>query len=130
MRTTVSSLTQLALAAVISVAMLSDLSADHHEKDELSLSHIMKKGHKGKASLSAKAKKGEASEAELKRLIGMYLAMEKLSPPRGSQESWKEKTAQLSRTAIHLFAKREGAADAYADAVNCKACHKLHKEDN
>ena len=58
-------LTKLALAAVIAVSALStSLVADHHEGgDELDLHKIMKEGHKGKTSLSAKAKKGEATEA-------------------------------------------------------------------
>ncbi len=126
-----SSLTQLSLAVLVAaVALTSNVFADHHEGGEkLDLHKIMKEGHKGKTSLSAKAKKGEATEAELKTLIGMYLAMEKLSPPMGDSASWKEKTAKLSSTAINLFAKKEGAADAYSKAVNCKACHKLHKED-
>lgn len=126
-----SSLTQLSLAALIAVAAFSsNVFADHHEEgDELDLHKIMKEGHKGKTSLSAKAKNGEASEAELKTLIGMYLAMEKLTPPMGDSASWKEKTSKLTSTAINLFAKKEGSVDAYSKAVNCKACHKVHKED-
>ena len=116
---------------MIAVATLSSnaLADDHAGGDELDLHKIMKEGHKGKTSLSAKAKRGEATEAELKTLIGMYLAMEKLTPPMGDSASWKEKTTKLTNAAIHLFAKKDGAADAYSKAVNCKACHKLHKED-
>ena len=123
-------LTKLTLAAVIAVSALSSsLNADHHESHELDLSTIMKKGHKGKTSLVAKVKNGEASEAELKELIGMYLAMEKLTPPMGDAASWKEKTAKLASTSINVFAKTDGALDAFSKAVNCKACHKVHKED-
>lgn len=131
MRNKKASIPNLAAAAVLAVTMTltPTLSAEHHEGEELSLSHIMKEGHKGKTSLSAKVKKGEASETELKELIGFYLAMEKMTPPMGGKDSWKEKTAKLVSTSINVFAKTDGALDAYSEAVNCKACHKLHKED-
>lgn len=105
------------------------LFADQHEKKEMDISDIMKMAHKGKTSLSSRAKKGEASQAELKKLIGMYLALEKLSPPRGESRSWKEKTENLTSAAINVFAKTDGALDTYSNALNCRACHRLHKED-
>ncbi len=126
-----SRLMSLAIAAAFgaSLALAPSMIADHHEEEEVSLSSIMKKGHKGKTSLVAKVKNGEASDSELKTLIGMYLAMEKLEPPRGDAGSWKAKTDKLVRTSIDVFAKKDGAVDAFGKAVNCKACHKVHKED-
>jgi hypothetical protein len=131
MRNKKASITTLATAALlaVSITLTPSLSADHHEGEELDLSKIMKEGHKGKTSLSAKVKRGEASETELKELIGFYLAMEKMTPPMGDKDSWKAKTAKLVSTSINVFAKTDGALDAYSEAVNCKACHKVHKED-
>lgn len=120
------------LKAILATAVLGvslSVSADHHEEGKLDLHAIMKDGHKGRTSLAAKAKKGEATQDELKILIGMYLAMEKLEPHKGDAASWKEKTTKLTAAAINVFAKTEGSLDAYSKAVNCKACHDVHKED-
>ena len=132
-----SSLTKLAFVGALAAAVLAApvLNADHHEeaehgeKGELTLSHIMKEGHKGKTSIVAKVKNGEATEAELQQLIGFYIAMEKLTPPRGEAKSWRAKTRKLTGTSLKVYRGVEGATEAFSEAVNCKACHSKHKED-
>jgi hypothetical protein len=59
----------------------------------------------------------------------IYLAMEKLEPPKGELDSWKSKTAAVSDALIGVLAEKEGGREALKEALNCKACHSKHKGD-
>jgi hypothetical protein len=97
---------------------------------------IMADIHKGDDSLARRAGKGEVTESELKLLVAYYLWMENQPPPQGDAASWKEKTAAISRAAMHLYAERtlelpalNGSADRFQKVMNCKACHTPHKPE-
>ena len=62
-------------------------------------------------------------------MLGFYLAMEKVEPPRGSVEGWVAKMKKLSEASIYLYAEKEGAVEMFKEAVNCKACHSKHKPE-
>jgi hypothetical protein len=111
--------------------------ADHHEGGDKDKNHeiiekTMKQGHKapkGTDDLGKKLAKGTATDKEALKLIRMYIAMESTTPPQGDVEVWKKMTKKLTNTAIMAFAGKEGAAKAFNDAKNCKACHSKYKPD-
>ncbi len=43
--------------------------------------------------------------------------------------SWKEKTSKLLTAAQSLEKGEADAANKYKEALNCKACHSVHKPD-
>jgi len=96
------------------------------EKAPKSIKEIMK-DHKGKESLVAKVTAGKGSEAENKKVLGLYEALATFKPPQGDEGSWKEKTTALVGAAKELVEKKEGAAEKLKAAANCKACHDVHK---
>jgi hypothetical protein len=51
----------------------------------------------------------------------MYEALAASKPPKGAEDSWKEKTTAL------LEAAKAGDVDKLKMASNCAACHKAHK---
>jgi hypothetical protein len=100
------------------------------EKKDLSIKEVMKKFHsapKGETPVCGKVAGGKASEDDLKAIISGYEALTKATPAKGDEASWKEKTTALLTAAKDVAAKKEGAADAYKKAVNCKGCHTIHK---
>jgi hypothetical protein len=97
---------------------------------EAVIKDVMKKYHKatkGSENASQKAQKGEASAQEIKDLIAGYKAMCEAKPPEGDAASWKDKTTKLLATAQALEKKEADAVSKYKEAVNCKACHSVHK---
>ncbi|MHC4995750.1 MAG: hypothetical protein ACYTGQ_11920 [Planctomycetota bacterium] len=102
--------------------------AAHHE-EKLDLETIMEKFHKGRTSVASRAGKGEATKEEIKKLVASYTAMTKLKPPQGSAESWKKKTMALVQSSKMLAEGAKGGVDAYKKAVNCKACHNVHRPE-
>ena len=99
------------------------------EKDE-PIKHVMNTFHKapkGVDPICKKASEGKASADELKKLVAAYKTLTKATPPKGDQASWTEKTGKLLAAAESL---QKGEADGitkYKEAVNCKACHSVHK---
>jgi hypothetical protein len=97
-----------------------------------STANFMKKYHKapkGTDPVCKKAGKGEASKEELQALLTGYQAMAKEQPPKGDAASWKEKTMALVTSTQGLIKGDAAAPKAYGAAVNCKACHDVHKGD-
>jgi hypothetical protein len=106
------------------------------ESPAWTIKKIMADTHKGDDSLARRAGKGEVTETELKRLVAYYLWMENQPPPQGDSASWKEKTAAISKAAMHLYSERtldppalNGSADRFQKVMNCKACHTPHKPE-
>ncbi|MSU35224.1 MAG: hypothetical protein EXS36_08935 [Pedosphaera sp.] len=102
------------------------------DANEDAIKEFMKAYHKapkGTDPTCKKASNGEASKDELKKLVAGYKIMCSAKPPKGDAASWKEKTTKLLAAAQGL---EKGGADAlakYKEAVNCKACHSVHKPD-
>ncbi len=91
-----------------------------------SISDVMKKAHGGQG-LMKKAVKGEATEEELKELIGLYVDMLDNEPPKGELEDWQNASTQVLVAATRLMLGQEGADELLQKATNCKACHDAHK---
>lgn len=114
------------IAALVAVGFAFTASADDaHELIE----KAMKEGHKGKTSIVAKIKDGSASKEEIKKLHDWYVAMSKVKPPRGEVGSWKKKTTRIAQITGKLVKGDEKAKAAFGKAINCKACHNLHKPE-
>lgn len=98
--------------------------------DAEAISDLMKTYHKapqGVDSVCKKAGDGCATEAELAALLAGYEAIAVVTPPQGDAGSWKEKTGAVITAIKGLQSGAENAAADFKTAVNCKACHSLHK---
>lgn len=113
--------TLLASVAALSAVMITARA------DDTKIGKIMKDGFKGDTSLVKKVTKGTASADEIKKLVEYCEALEKETPKKGDAASWKEKTEALTKAAKDVQSGADGAAKALENAVNCKACHDVHK---
>lgn len=115
--------TVLGALAFVPLAMAEGKKAKHTVKD------VMKEIHKGEDNIGKRAIKGEASKQDLAKMVEYYESLPANEPPRGELASWKEKTGALVKAAKALNAGQAGAAEAYKNAANCKACHNAHKPE-
>lgn len=102
------------------------------DANEDAIKEVMKTYHKapkGTDPICKKAIDGKASPEEIKKLVAGYKVLTTTKPPKGDDASWKEKTSKLYAAAQAL---EKGAPDAtakYKAALDCKACHSVHKPD-
>ncbi|HKB40245.1 MAG TPA: hypothetical protein VKD72_27695 [Gemmataceae bacterium] len=116
--------------AVAAVGIGSHLVAADKAKSKIET--IMEKAHKGgKNSLRNRVLRNEASKEELATLVELYTELSKATPPKGSKESWKEKTTAVLEAAKKVKADPtdKAALAAYNKATTCMACHDVHKEE-
>lgn len=102
------------------------------DANEDAIKEVMKTYHKapkGTDPICKKAMDGKASPEELKNLVAGYKVLVGAKPPKGDPASWKDKTTKLLTAAKSLEQGEAGAANKYKEAVNCKACHSVHKPD-
>ncbi|MFM7803695.1 MAG: hypothetical protein ACKPGK_04285 [Verrucomicrobiota bacterium] len=121
--------TRVAIAALTLVAAGCASWSSSAAKPSLSIEHIMEDGFKGKESLSARIAKGQGTAEDFKKMAFLTKELALNQPPKGDLASWTEKTRALKAAADDLVAGKAGAVDAYKSAVNCKACHSVHKPD-
>ena len=82
----------------------------------------------GKTSMANKIKNGEGTEEDHKKMLELARAMAKEKPKKGDASSWKEKTeALVAASELLASGKKDEGLAAYKKAVNCKACHNVHK---
>ena len=98
-------------------------------KPAQTIEQVMETGFKGKESMCARVSKGEGSAADHMAMVDLTYQLTLNTPPRGDLKSWTEKTTALHAAAQSLAASQPGAMDAWKAAVNCKACHSVHKPD-
>jgi hypothetical protein len=111
--------TLLAASLVLGVASIG--TADEAIKS------AMKNYHKGEEALCKKVGAGEASSSELASILKGYEAMAKATPPKGATTSWATKTQALIDAVKGLQKGDASSKGKYKLAVNCKACHDIHK---
>jgi hypothetical protein len=111
----------LAAGIITGCATTPKPSKDIHE--------IMETGFKGKESLSARITGGQGSAADHKAMVDLTYQLTLNTPPKGDLKSWTEKTTALHAAAKGLAAGAPAALDTWKSAVNCKACHSVHKPD-
>jgi hypothetical protein len=121
--------TRVAIAALTLVAAGCASSSSSATKPSLSIEHIMEDGFKGKESLSARIAKGQGTAEDFKKMAFLTKELALNQPPKGDLASWTDKTRALKAAADDLVAGKAGAVDAFKSAVNCKACHSVHKPD-
>ena len=102
------------------------LTASSPGDDEApTIKQIMKDGFKG--GLVRSVGTGKATPEEQQKLLKFAQQMEKLNPPQGEADSWKEKTKAFTSAVQAVIDGDEGAAAQLMKASNCAACHKPHK---
>lgn len=120
------------IAFTAMAGLMAGVWAKAEKSDKSPIKEAMQQCHKapkGTDPICKKASDGAASPEEIKNLVSGYQAMAKCPPPRGDAASWKDKTGKLLAAALAL---QKGAPDAvtqYKAAVNCKACHSVHKPE-
>ena len=97
------------------------------EKPKYTTAEIMKALHKGNDSLGKKVQNGQGTKEDFAKLVEYYLSLPLNEPPEGNAASWKEKSTVLLDAAKALNDGKEGALAQYKKAVNCKACHDVHR---
>jgi hypothetical protein len=130
MKFSVKSIALLSGAAIIFAAPA--IRAADAQTDEEIIEGIMKKYHKaprGTDNVAQKFQKGTATPEEVKDLVAAYDKLAKTKPPKGDEKSWKEKTTKLAEAAHALQKNDPNGAAMFKEAVNCKACHSVHKPD-
>jgi hypothetical protein len=111
----------LGLTAILSLSAIA-LDAKYQPiADAMKFAH---KAPKGEKKVSDKIIDGTVSEEDLKKTLDLYKAMADTPPPKGDAAAFKEKVAKLISATEDVLAKKDGAAAAYKEAVDCKACHK------
>jgi hypothetical protein len=111
-------------------AFPSQLQAEDANDD--AIKKVMKTCHKapkGEDAICKKAIDGKASPEEIKKLVAGYKVLTTAKPPKGDTASWKEKTSKLYAAAEALEKGAPDAAAKYKAALDCKACHSVHKPD-
>ncbi|CAN5188017.1 hypothetical protein BH10PLA2_BH10PLA2_07230 [soil metagenome] len=90
-----------------------------------SIKDVMNQGHKN--GLWKKVAQGKATADEKKKLVDLYTALTKDTPPKGDKEAWKKQTeAMLEAAKASLKDDKEGEAK-LLKLVNCASCHKVFK---
>jgi len=115
----------LTVLAVAASFVLSTLSAAEDDKPKFTIKEAMKAHAKEK--LHTKVIEGKASDEEKDKLVALYEALGKNKPPKGDADSWKTLTDELVAAAKDAKEGKEGAGDRLKKAVDCGACHKVHK---
>lgn len=72
---------------------------------------------------------GQGNEADFKKMAFLTKELALNKPSKGDLSSWTEKTTALQAASESLVAGKPGALDGFKTAVNCKACHSVHKGD-
>lgn len=117
--------TRVILPGALSLAVL--VAAGAQGDKPKSIKEIMIQSHKGKDSMVQKVIAGKGTPDDHQKLLEFYQFMAAQKPPKGDEASWKDKTSALVTASMDLVSKKAGAADEYKKAVDCKACHSLHK---
>jgi hypothetical protein len=113
----------LILGLVIGLAALR--AADDAPK--YTIKEVMKMAHAGDNSLAKKVTSGKATKEDKKKLVDLYTALAADMPTKGDAESWKDKTGALLDAAKGVEDGKDGAAKDLKKAMDCKACHTVHK---
>ena len=118
---------RVSLAALVVglFAGLGTFSAAQDDKPKFSVSEVMQMAHEG--GLLKKVVDGKPTKADKADLLEMYVALSKNKPPQGDAKSWKDKTTVIVDAAKGVAKDEKGAQAKLKKAVDCMACHKVHK---
>lgn len=122
-------LRNLLTAALLGGLAFAPLVLAEGQKPKFTVKEVMKEIHKGQDNIGKRAASGSASKEDIAKLAEYYESLPLNEPPRGEMASWKEKTAALIKASRALKSGDAGAAEAFKNAANCKACHNVHKPE-
>lgn len=114
----------ISIATTVTVLNAAEPASSKKFKD---IEDVMKFAHKGKDSIAAHVRDGKGTDEEFETLLRCYEFLATQKPPRGDMADWKVRTTGLVEAAKALQAHKPGAVARYKKAVDCKACHDLHK---
>jgi hypothetical protein len=119
------------VAAALGVSLVGGSAAYRAaDKDNLDIETIMQKAHTPVAkSLFKAVVSGGANQEQKEKLLKLYSDLGKNKPPKGDEEDWKKRTDAIVKAAKDVVDDKEGSLKELKTAVNCKACHDLHKAD-
>lgn len=115
-------------AAAFALAVLAGLDnyrAADKDAPKNSIQDVMQQAHKG--GLLKKVTEGKGSKQDKADLLEMYTDLAKNKPPKGDEKSWKAKTDPIVAAAKAVVAGDKGAEAKLKKAVDCMACHSVHK---
>ncbi|MBM3839518.1 MAG: hypothetical protein FJ398_16415 [Verrucomicrobia bacterium] len=112
-----------ALVSTLSIQMLRAAAA----KPKFTIKDVMQKLHKGDDSVLRRVSDGHGTKEDLAKLVEYYESLPLCTPERGEKTSWNQKSTALLKAAKALKSGEAGALDGFKKAVNCKACHSLHR---
>lgn len=115
----------LAGMAVLAIVAIADGNAD--EKPKYTIKEVMRQAHNRETGLLGKVSGGKASKEEKEKLLELYRALAANTPPRGEEQSWKEKTTSLIEAANAAVADDKDAGKKLTSAANCNGCHNEHR---
>ena len=103
------------------------MAVNYHPVAPKTVKEVMKIAHDQKEGLLPKIKGGNATDAEKKQLLDLYLDMLEGSPKKGDKDEFRALTNTLVLSAAKVVVGREGAIDELNKAADCKGCHSKHK---
>ena len=115
----------LALAGAASVPLLRAAEA----KPKYTTKEVMKALHKGQDNIAKHVSQGHGTKEEIDKLVEYYASLPLNEPAKGDKASWTAKSTALLKAAQDLKAGKPNALAGYKQAVNCKACHSVHRPD-
>lgn len=115
----------LSAVALLTLAAYGLQAEDKEAAPKFTSKEIMKAGFKD--GLCKKVADGQATDAEIDQLVEFCTVLAGNKPPRGDAESWKSKTDALVAAAKACAAGEKGSGDLLTKAMNCMACHQVHK---
>ena len=94
-------------------------------KPKHTIKEVMQLAHKD--GLMKKVASGDASAAEKRELLNLYISLAENKPPVGDAASWHKLTDATLMASAKVVAGRKDGLAALKKATACAACHKLHK---
>ncbi len=100
-------------------------SKDGKQAKKITIKIVMQKCMKG--GLCKKVADGKADDKEKAQLLEMFKGLAANKAKKGEAESWTAKTKALVAGAQAAVDGKENAGALLSKAMNCKACHSVHK---
>lgn len=113
------------LVTALGFALAGFVTAASAVDPKYTIGEVMKEH--GKMGIVAKLRANKATKEDKEKLVEMYIALGENDPPKGDKESWKQKCDALVAAAKAVAKGEAKAMDKLNKAINCKACHDVHK---
>ncbi|RPH39113.1 MAG: hypothetical protein EHM91_12835 [Planctomycetota bacterium] len=120
-------------AGIIAVLLLlTGASLDAQEKGKKAPSkkpvkEVMERSFKDKGALIFLVRDGESTEAQNKKLLEEFKALDGMQPPLGDVKGWKNRTGAAIAALQELVDKKPGAVERVRSVTDCTGCHNAHR---